>query len=105
VLAAVADASAATGLAAAVRGSAGVGVLYAGLPGDAEPQAVQQFVSMVRSAYDGHDGAAVVLRAPAPVHAVVDTWGPVRGLALMHRLKDQFDPEHRMAPGRFVGGI
>jgi glycolate oxidase FAD binding subunit len=32
-------------------------------------------------------------------------WGPVGGLALMRRVKDQFDPGHRFAPGRFVGGI
>jgi glycolate oxidase FAD binding subunit len=35
----------------------------------------------------------------------VDMWGPVAGLALMRRVKDRFDPGHRFAPGRFVGGI
>jgi glycolate oxidase FAD binding subunit len=35
----------------------------------------------------------------------VDVWGPVPSLGLMRAVKDQFDPEHRMAPGRFVGGI
>jgi len=30
---------------------------------------------------------------------------PVPGLDLMHRVKDQLDPEHRLSPGRFVGGI
>jgi glycolate oxidase FAD binding subunit len=35
----------------------------------------------------------------------VDVWGPARGLDVMRRIKDQFDPDHRMSPGRFVGGI
>jgi glycolate oxidase FAD binding subunit len=35
----------------------------------------------------------------------VDLWGPLTGLPLMRAVKDQFDPGHRMAPGRFVGGI
>jgi len=26
-------------------------------------------------------------------------------LPLMRRVKERFDPEHRMSPGRFVGGI
>ena len=50
-------------------------------------------------------GAAVVLTAPPEVEAVVDAWGPVPAIDLMRRVKDQFDPEHRLAPGRFVGGI
>ena len=49
--------------------------------------------------------SAVVLHAPAGVRAAVDLWGPVPSLGLMRAVKDQFDPEHRMAPGRFAGGI
>jgi glycolate oxidase FAD binding subunit len=47
----------------------------------------------------------VVLNASPPVRAAVDVWGPVPGAALMRSVKDQFDPGHRMAPGRFAGGI
>jgi len=46
-----------------------------------------------------------VLAAPPATRAAVDAWGPVPGLALMRRVKEQFDPERRLAPGRFVGGI
>jgi glycolate oxidase FAD binding subunit len=49
--------------------------------------------------------SAVVLHAPAQVRAAVDLWGPVPALSLMRAVKDQFDPGHRMAPGRFAGGI
>jgi len=49
--------------------------------------------------------SAVVLHAPDEVRAAVDLWGPVPALGLMRAVKDQFDPEHRMAPGRFAGGI
>jgi glycolate oxidase FAD binding subunit len=49
--------------------------------------------------------SVVVLHAPADVRAAVDMWGPVPALGLMRAVKDQFDPEHRMAPGRFAGGI
>jgi glycolate oxidase FAD binding subunit len=49
--------------------------------------------------------SAVVLHAPAGVRAAVDMWGPVPSLGLMRAVKAQFDPQHRMAPGRFAGGI
>jgi glycolate oxidase FAD binding subunit len=81
-----------------MRGSAGAGVLYAraGDIGDVET---------LRAACVRLGGHAVVLHAPADVRDVLDMWGPVPGLALMRRIKDQFDPGHRFAPGRFVGGI
>jgi glycolate oxidase FAD binding subunit len=50
-------------------------------------------------------GALVVLDGPPATTAALDAWGPVAGLELMRRVKDQFDPDHRLAPGRFVGGI
>jgi glycolate oxidase FAD binding subunit len=87
---------------AAVRGSAGTGVVYAALDrADDVPGALER----LRSVCARHQGGAVVVDAPADVKRAVDVWGPVPGLDLMRRVKDQFDPEHRLAPGRFVGGI
>lgn len=95
----------ATGLDPAVRGSGGVGVLYAGIPGDAPPDDVGAFLSALRGALASRDGSAVVLRAGPDVRDIVGMWGPVAALGLMRRIKDQFDPGHRLAPGRFAGGI
>jgi glycolate oxidase FAD binding subunit len=86
-----------------LQGSAGAGVLYVVLPAVSHADAVPSVVADLREVAVG--GSAVVLQAPAQVRARVDAWGPVNGLALMRRVKDEFDPEHRFAPGRFVGGI
>jgi glycolate oxidase FAD binding subunit len=51
----------------------------------------------------GGGTSVVVLHAPPAVRQAVDVWGPVPGLALMRAVKDQFDPDHRLAPGRFAG--
>jgi glycolate oxidase FAD binding subunit len=88
-----------------VRGSAGTGVLYAGLPGGTDLDAVPRIVADLRAATREAAGHAVVLTAPIAVHDRVDLWGPVNGLDLMRRVKRQFDPDARFAPGRFVGGI
>ena len=85
----------------ALRGSAGTGVLYADVPVDAAPAVVERLRAVAVRA----GGHAVVLTAPQAVREAVDMWGPVAGLALMRRVKDRFDPGHRFAPGRFVGGI
>src|SRR5439155_10372090 len=108
LLEAVATTAAEVGLPVAVRGSAGVGVLYAGLPGGlatADPGAVRELVGLLRRAAPSWSGTVVVLDAPAAVRTGFDMWGPVPGLELMRRVKDEFDPGHRLAPGRFVGGI
>jgi glycolate oxidase FAD binding subunit len=124
VLRAVDASAAGTGLDPAVGGSAAAGVIYAAVAGGAPPDAVARFVRDLRGAVGGaRDGGAsaappasaadgppargsvVVLHAPAGVREAVDLWGPVPGLGLMRAIKDQFDPGHRMAPGRFAGGI
>lgn len=86
-----------------VRGAAGLGVLHVGLPGATDPAAVSELVASLRRTSE----YVVVERAPSAVRAAVDPWGPIDPgvLTLMRRTKDQFDPEHRLAPGRFVGGI
>jgi glycolate oxidase FAD binding subunit len=120
VLGAVDAAASAAGLDPAVGGSAAAGVIHVAVGEDAPADAVAQFVRGLRAALGapaaaaelaGADGpapswaSAVVLHAPAEVRAAVDLWGPVPALGLMRAVKDQFDPEHRMAPGRFAGGI
>jgi glycolate oxidase FAD binding subunit len=105
VLRAIRDAAVPAGLDPAVSGSGAAGVLHAALPPDAPPAAVAQFVTGLRAALPAGRSSAVVLHAPAAVAAAVDLWGPVPSAGLMRSVKDQFDPEHRMAPGRFAGGI
>jgi glycolate oxidase FAD binding subunit len=51
-------------------------------------------------------GSLLVNDAPPEVRARLDAWGPApSALPLMRRLKAQLDPEGRLAPGRFAGGI
>ena len=92
------------GVPVTMRGSA-AGALHARLPADADPAAVAAVVDGLRTAAARHDGNVTVLTAPPDVRSVVDMWGPVPGLELMRRLKDEMDPDHRLSPGRFVGGI
>jgi glycolate oxidase FAD binding subunit len=94
--------AASTGL--TVIGSAGVGVLYAALP-ETDPTAVRLVLDRLRSVCAAHGGSVVVVDAPDAVKHAVDVWGPVPALDLMRRVKQEFDPDHRLAPGRFVGGI
>jgi glycolate oxidase FAD binding subunit len=112
VLDAVDAAASAAGLDPVVGGSAAAGVIHVAVGEDAPADAVARFVRALRAALGAPVGgqgpswaSAVVLHAPAGVRAAVDLWGPVPALGLMRAVKDQFDPEHRMAPGRFAGGI
>jgi glycolate oxidase FAD binding subunit len=95
----------AAGFPVPVRGSAGVGVMFAALPGDTPAERVALALDAVRGVLVGRGGSCVVLSAPPAVRDAVDVWGPVPGLDLMRRVKDQFDPRRRLSPGRFVGGL
>jgi len=99
-------------LSPAIRGSAGAGVLEASLDTGPEPDTLASFVTMLRRrlarppGWGDVPGASVtVVHAPAAARGAVDVWGPVTTAEVMRAIKDQFDPGHRMSPGRFAGGI
>src|SRR6202012_4729876 len=126
VLDAIDTVAAESGVAVAVGGSAGAGVLYALLAADQDPEQVAVFVRALRAA-TGHGasgpgggpgvggpgggpgvggparGSVVVLTAPGEVLGAVDPWGPVPSLGLMRAVKQQFDPRNLMSPGRGPG--
>ena len=52
-------------------------------------------------------GSLIVERAPAKIKPDLDAWGPITPdvLAIMSRVKHEFDPDGILNPGRFVGGL
>jgi glycolate oxidase FAD binding subunit len=104
VLDAIEAAGREAGIAPSVAGSAGAGVLYISCP-PGEPGACAGFTAALRGALDHARGGVVVLAAPAEVRAALADRGGMAGsvpaLSLMRAVKDQFDPGHRMSPGRF----
>lgn len=105
VLAAVQRAVADRALSGELSGPAGVGVAYLRCRPDTDPDRLVAAVDDLRAALEPLHGQVVVLQSPPAAPALADRWGPVPALELMRRVKDRFDPDHRLAPGRFVGGI
>ena len=65
----------------------------------------KRIVEFRRRAQD-HGGTMVLLRAPIELKSHVDVWGEVGPTAaLMHALKEKFDPQNLLNPGRYVSGI
>jgi glycolate oxidase FAD binding subunit len=111
VLDALAEAGARAEVRPAVSGPAGAGLLYACLDPGTQSDAAATFVRELRGRLTsgGGDprGSVTVLAAAPAVMAACGAYGPsgasgaeVPGAALMRAVKDQFDPEHRMFPGR-----
>ena len=67
----------------------------------------REIVVPLRERLVAEGGSLVVERAPVDVKRVVDVWGPIAepALAVMKRLKTEFDPRGTLNPGRFVGGL
>jgi glycolate oxidase FAD binding subunit len=60
-------------------------------------------VLKARSLCQTHGGYLTILDAPADVKQKTDVWGYTgNGLDLMRRIKQQFDPENILNPGRFI---
>lgn len=87
----------------------GVGVGYVRLEGD-EP-ALRAALLALREELAGAGGAKpggtlVALGAPLAVKRGLDVWGPAGDAQpVMVRIKQRFDPDGTLSPGRFLGGI
>jgi glycolate oxidase FAD binding subunit len=71
-----------------------------------DPRAAASAIESVRAAVRSANGSAVIAAAPPALRARVDVWGPPpSAIAVMRQLKAQLDPDSRLSPGRFVGGL
>jgi glycolate dehydrogenase FAD-binding subunit len=108
VLDALDAAAAAVGIAPVTAGSAGAGVLHVRIGPEAEAGAAAGFVAALRASLAADRGGVSVLTAPAAVRESLAERGgmyqALPALALMRSVKNQFDPGHRLAPGRFPDG-
>jgi glycolate oxidase FAD binding subunit len=96
------------GLTVAIERSCGLGVLDVKVPAETRASEVSRFVETLRTELGQLAGAvsapgaasALVVYAPDHVRAVTDMLGPARPASRSQAAKEQFDPQHRMAPGR-----
>jgi glycolate oxidase FAD binding subunit len=95
------------GFQSVVGGSGAVGVLTAALAGTLNPRSwVERVIIPLRQQVATEGGSVVVERCAPALKDATDVWGPVdeSALAVMRRIKDEFDPDRVLNPGRFVGG-
>ncbi|MEG5172851.1 FAD-binding oxidoreductase [Microcoleus sp. B3-D7] len=60
----------------------------------------------VRRGCEAKGGFLTVLAAPTDIKQELDVWGYTgSAIALMRRIKQQFDPENLLSPHRFISGI
>ena len=86
---------------ARLHASSGIGTIGLG-PEAATPDRLKK----LRSACTEAQGYLVLLEASPDLKQSLGVWGDVGpSLALMNAIKTQFDPQRRLSPGRFVGGI
>lgn len=81
------------------------GLLFVDAP-CADPVAAAQGIDAARAALAPLGGNLTVEQAPPELKQRIDIWGPAgEGARLMHRVKQEFDPQRTLNPGRFVDGI
>lgn len=81
------------------------GVVRAQLSSINDEMAVS-LIARARDVAERNDGTLVIDAAPTAVKERIDVFGPWRpDFAMMKRLKEQFDPQNLLSPGRFVGKL
>jgi glycolate oxidase FAD binding subunit len=80
------------------------GVVKAYWNSDALPPDVSSFITGLRDAVAALNGT-VVVESPTKREGV-DAWSPTPdSFSVMRRLKEQYDPQGILNPGRYVGGL
>jgi glycolate dehydrogenase FAD-binding subunit len=70
------------------------------------PESAASAIDRMRRLMAKSQGTLTLSAAPALLRERVDVWGPAPpALSLMKSVKERLDPDHRLNPGRFVGGI
>ena len=85
------------------RAHAGHGIIFAQMR--AAPETLAQRIASLRRDASERRGSLVITDLPPALVGAIDPWGPVAALKLMRSLKQRFDPNDILNPGRFVGGI
>jgi glycolate oxidase FAD binding subunit len=107
MLRAVDEVSSEEDLRAIAHGGAGTGVVRAVLRAPKERlNALTAALKRLRGRFEEPGGYLVLEQAPLEVKELIPVWGrSPGGLFMMRRLKERLDPDGRLNPGRFVGGI
>jgi glycolate oxidase FAD binding subunit len=72
----------------------------------ATPEQLPGVMAEVRQICQQARGYLTVLEAPVRLKQSMDIWGYTgNALEVMRKIKKQFDPQHRLSPHRFVGGV
>jgi glycolate oxidase FAD binding subunit len=84
------------------------GIVYSAWPSpqDEGVQRALDLTTTLRQAVAGLGGSLVVEACPLALKEKIDVWGePAADFPLMRRIKEQFDPQGILNPGRFLGRL
>jgi glycolate oxidase FAD binding subunit len=100
----------ATSAAWPILAHAGNGIAYVHIPPDdtagAEPLPLLPHLRALDTCVQRLGGYRIIERAPVALKRQCTIWEPPgNGFTLMRAIKTSFDPDHRLNPGRFIGGL
>jgi glycolate oxidase FAD binding subunit len=82
------------------------GIVYSAWPPGGDPEADLRLAMSLRQEAASLGGTMVAETAPAALKERLDVWGdPGPDFPLVRRIKEQFDPQGILSPGRFLGRL
>lgn len=90
------------GLECAILSDVGSGIIHTYFEGDAGGEKFTKTVKHLRHSIKGLEGYTIVEKAPIETKSAAGVWGePDADFTIMKRLKDSFDPNGILNPGRY----